>query len=66
MQGMEFAGTVRSPNGEDVLYVFYEGESGLSALFVYNLIQRQLQNPLFAHGYARLPDGRMVLFHAET
>ncbi|RMH91147.1 AAA family ATPase [Lysobacter pythonis] len=66
MRGMQFKRAIRSPNGEDVLYVFYERESGLAALFVYNLIQRGLQNPVFAHGYARLPDGRMVLFHAEN
>ena len=65
MQGMQFKRAVRSPNGEDVLYVFYEPESGVSALFVYNMIRRELQNPIFAHGYAQLPDGRMVLFQAE-
>lgn len=65
MAGMQFKRAIRSPNGEDVLYVFYARESGLAALFVYNMIQRSLQNPVFAHGYARLADGRMVLFHAE-
>ncbi|MDO1959791.1 DNA repair ATPase, partial [Escherichia coli] len=34
-------------------------------LLTYNLINRQLQNPLFGHGYARLEDGRMVIFAAE-
>lgn len=66
MAGMQFKRAIRSPNGEDVLYIFYEREGGLAALFVYNLIQRSLQNPVFAHGYARLADGRMVLFHAEN
>lgn len=65
MAGMQFKRTIRSPNGEDVMYVFYEPEAGKSALFVYNTIQRRLQNPVFGHGYARLADGRMVLFHAE-
>jgi len=65
MAGMQFQRALRSPNGEDVMYVFYEHEQGRSALFVYNLIQRKLQNPLFGHGHALLPDGRMVLFHAE-
>lgn len=66
MAGMQFKRAIRSPNGEDVLYIFYDRDSGLAALFVYNMIQRQLQNPVFAHGYARLADGRMVLFHDET
>ncbi|MDQ3288988.1 MAG: DNA repair ATPase [Pseudomonadota bacterium] len=65
MDGMQFKVAVRSPNGEDVMYVFYEREQGKSALFVYNMIKRRLQNPLFGHGHAVLSDGRMVLFHAE-
>ncbi|WP_133499369.1 DNA repair ATPase [Cognatilysobacter terrigena] len=65
MDGMQFQRAIRSPNGEDVLYMFYEHEAGKSALFVYNMIQRKLQNPLFGHGHAELPDGRMVLFGAE-
>ncbi|MBF6024476.1 DNA repair ATPase [Lysobacter niastensis] len=65
MAGMQFQRAIRSPNGEDVMYAFYEPEQGRSALFVYNMIQRKLQNPLFGHGHAVLPDGRMVLFHAE-
>ncbi len=65
MSGMQFQRTIRSPNGEDVMYAFYEPGEGRSALFVYNMIQRKLQNPLSGHGHAVLPDGRMVLFHAE-
>jgi hypothetical protein len=65
MQGMQYKRTIRSPNGEDVMYVFYEREAGRSALFVYNTIRRELQNPVFGHGYAFLQDGRMVLFNAE-
>lgn len=66
MDGMQFKRAIRSPNGEDVLYVFYEREAGRSALFVYNMVQRRLQNPVFGHGYARLSDGRMAVFHAES
>jgi hypothetical protein len=64
--GMRYKRTIRSPNGEDVLYVFYEPESGMDALLVYNLVKRQLQPPILAHGRAHLADGRMVLFHAES
>jgi len=66
VQGMQYKRTIRSPNGEDVLYIFYERESGQAALLVYNLIQRRLQPPVLAHGYASLQDGRMVLFRAEN
>lgn len=65
MDGMQFKRMIKSPNGEDVMYIFYEPSAGKSALFVYNTIQRSLQNPIFGHGYARLADGKMVLFYAE-
>lgn len=63
---MRYKRTVLSPNGEDVLYIFYEPDAGQSALLVYNMIQRRVMPPILAHGHARLPDGRMVLFHDET
>lgn len=66
MDGMRFKRSVRSPNGEDVLYVFYEPVQGRVALFTYNMIERRLQTPVFGHGYARLPDGRMVVFATES
>jgi len=66
VQDMQYKRTIRSPNGEDVMYVFYERDTGQAALLVYNLVQRRLQPPVLAHGYARLHDGRMVLFRAEN
>ncbi len=65
MEGMGFRRSIRSPNGEDVLYVFHEPEAGRYALFMYNLIERTLRPPILCHGYARLEDGRMVIFSAE-
>ncbi|MBD9414833.1 DNA repair ATPase [Pseudomonas sp. PDM16] len=65
MAGMRFKRAVRSPNGEDVQYIFYHPEQGRAVLLTYNMINRQLQNPLFGHGYARLEDGRTVIFAAE-
>ncbi len=66
MQGMRYRRSIRSPNGEDVLYIFYEPEGGRVALFKYNLIDRVLQPPLIGHGYALLDDGRIVIFAAES
>lgn len=62
---LRFKRMVRSPNGEDVLYVFYEPGSGRYALFTYNLIDKTLATPIVCHGYARYPDGRILVFHAE-
>lgn len=65
MDGMRFRRLRRSPNGEDVLYVFYSPNHGRLALFNYNLIERKLAIPLIGHGYAMLEDGKMVLFEGE-
>lgn len=62
MEGMLFRRQRRSPNGEDVLYVFYDPEKGRLALFNYNLIERTLSPPVLGNGYTLFDDGRMVLF----
>lgn len=64
-QQMQFKGVVRSPSGEDLLYRFYDVLDGRSALLAYNTIQRELQAPVFVHGYACFPDGHMMTFRAE-
>mgnify|MGYP003583965460 CR=1 FL=1 len=65
MEGMQFKRMIRSPNGEDVLYIFYAAVAGNYALFTYNLIEKALKAPLFGHGYALAANGQMVLFSAE-
>ncbi len=65
MQGMRFKRSIRSPNGEDVLYLFYEAVEGKMALFAYNMIEKKLKNPLIGNGYAISADGTMVIFHSE-
>ncbi|MDI3386293.1 DNA repair ATPase [Streptomyces sp. B-S-A8] len=57
--GLEFERTVRSPNGEDVLYAFRAREDGRSLLLPYNLIRKEIANPLPCHGYALLDDGTL-------
>jgi len=64
--GLQFERRVLAPNGEDVLYVFYEVVSGTYVLLTYNLINKTLSQPLVAHGYARYADGSMLLFTAES
>ncbi len=56
---------VKSPNGEDFLYIFYEPNEGQYALFGYNLITRTLQNPIYGHGQSIYNNGRAVVFSAE-
>ncbi len=66
MQAMRFKRSIRSPNGEDVLYVFYEAVEGRMALFAYNMIEKELKNPLSGHGYAIDEAGTMVIFNTES
>ncbi|MCF6193146.1 MAG: DNA repair ATPase [Kangiellaceae bacterium] len=65
LEGLVYKRTLRSPNGEDVLYVFYQPETNVIALYAYNLISRTLQNPQFGHGYGFYEDGRMIIFYAD-
>ncbi|WP_066256526.1 DNA repair ATPase [Hydrogenophaga flava] len=57
---------LRSPHGEEVLYVFYQPGGGHYVLFSYHLINKTLAAPIVAHGYARFPDGRMLVFLADS
>ncbi len=64
--GMGFEALHRSPNGEDVLYVFHERASGLSTLLPYNLIRRQVGQPIVAHGYSIFADGSLIVFREDS
>lgn len=66
VSGLSFKRQIKSPNGEDVLFEFYEPNAGISGLFAYNLIEKQLKNPIFGHGYALAENGQLVIFSAES
>jgi nucleoside-triphosphatase THEP1 len=53
-----------SPNGEDVLFVFYHEEDGEYGLLPYNLIQKEIKTPIRCQGYSLFPDGMMLIFRA--
>ncbi|MEI9948123.1 MAG: DNA repair ATPase [Pseudomonadota bacterium] len=55
---------LRSPNGEDVLFVFYREEEGEYELLPYNLIKKEVETPIRCHGYSLFPDGAMLIFRA--
>ncbi|MCR9155349.1 MAG: DNA repair ATPase [Bacteroidetes bacterium] len=65
LQGMQFEKRINSPNGEDVLYVFYQPESGTYALMRYNLIEQEVSTPIICSGYSLFEDGEMIYFRAE-
>ncbi|MEU7863744.1 DNA repair ATPase [Nonomuraea sp. NPDC049141] len=63
---LEFDRVVRSPNGEDVLYVFHARGDGRSLLLPYNVIRKEVANPIVCHGYSLFDDGTMVVFRATS
>lgn len=65
-QSLKFKRMIKSPNGEDVLFVFYQPDEGLFGLFSYNLISKSMQNPIYGHGYALAEDGMLVIFSSEN
>ncbi|GLY70792.1 DNA repair ATPase [Amycolatopsis taiwanensis] len=63
---LEFERVIRSPNGEDVLYVFHARREGRSLLLPYNVIRKEVANPLPCHGYSLFEDGTLVAFRAMS
>jgi ATPase involved in DNA repair/ATPase family associated with various cellular activities (AAA) len=61
---LDFEQQIKSPNGEDVLYVFHRQHDGHYVLFPYNLIRKEVQTPIHCHGYSLFDDGLMVVFRA--
>lgn len=65
-ESLEFERVIRSPNGEDVLYVFHRVVDGRYVLFPYNLIRKEIATPIQCHGYSLFDDGKMVVFRASS
>jgi len=61
----ELLEVVRSPNGEDVLYVFHERTSGRSILLPYNVVRQEVAAPIWCHGHTVFDDGTLVVFREE-
>jgi hypothetical protein len=64
-QNLKFFDKISSPNGEDFLYVFFDAEEGAYVLYSYNIITKELQNPIPAHGYSLYENGLMVIFKED-
>ncbi|MDG4820710.1 DNA repair ATPase [Asanoa sp. WMMD1127] len=61
-----FERAIRSPNGEDVLFVFHAQVEGRSLLLPYNVIRKEVSTPLSCHGYSLFDDGTLVVFRATS
>ncbi len=60
--GLRFKRAIRSPNGEDVLYVFHREHEGTYFLYPYNLVRKEIQTPIVGNGYSIFEDGKMIVF----
>ncbi|MCW5551044.1 MAG: DNA repair ATPase [Verrucomicrobiae bacterium] len=57
---------IHAPNGEDVLYVFYNRTTGDFALMPYRLIAQKVEERISCNGFSLFPNGHLVLFRAEA
>ncbi|MFI1097419.1 DNA repair ATPase [Streptomyces sp. NPDC020917] len=57
---LEFERLVRSPGGEDVLYVFHAAADGRRLLLPYRTIRQQAAAPLHVQGCALFEDGTLL------
>jgi hypothetical protein len=64
-QNLKYFQTISSPNGEDYMYIFFDSVEGFYTIYSYNLIQKQLQNPIHAHGYSLFSDGKFLIFRVS-
>ncbi|MFE2343768.1 DNA repair ATPase, partial [Streptomyces sp. NPDC059431] len=62
---LRFERTVRSPNGEDLLYVFQPRGGGRGLLLPYNVIRKEVATPLTCHGHALFEDGTLLVLRAD-
>ncbi|MEN0063958.1 MAG: DNA repair ATPase [Myxococcota bacterium] len=65
LEELEFVRSIQAPNGEDLLYVFHRRRDGLYALYPYNVVRKEVTNPITAHGYSLFDDGTLIVFRAD-
>lgn len=56
---------IKSPNGEDYLYVFFDPENKSYVLYPYNLVTKSISNPIFTNGYSLHDDGSLFVIKAH-
>ncbi len=64
--GMLIERVIHAPNGEDVLYVFYNRSTGDYALMPYRLIQQRVDERITCNGFSLFPNGHLLLFRADA
>ncbi len=58
---LEYVRSIEAPNGEDLLYVFHRRRDGLYVLYPYNVVRKEITNPVACHGYSLFDDGTLIV-----
>lgn len=61
-EDLKFFQKIASPNGEDLMYIFFNMVKGYYVVYTYNMIEKQFSAPMESHGYSLYPDGRLLVF----
>lgn len=64
-EDFEFFQKIASPNGEDVIYYFFNKSKGAYVSFSYNMIEKRFSTPMDSYGFSLYSDGRMLVFQAK-
>lgn len=64
-KNLTFGAMNESPNGEDFMYVFTNYEDGSYVIYSYNIIRKELENPIHANGYSLFENGELFIFRTS-
>lgn len=56
---------IKSQNGEDYMYVFFNPTSRNYVLYPYSLVTKSISNPIFTNGYCLLQDGSLFVIKSH-
>lgn len=56
-----YLSNLKSPNGEDYLYIFFDPKNQKYVLYPYNLVTKSISNPIFTNGYSLHDDGSLYI-----
>lgn len=65
LANLSFDRLLKSPNGEDFLFLFLQAETGTLLQLRYNLIRQEVDTPLMCHGQAFFDNGNMLTMRAS-
>lgn len=65
LSDLTFDRTIKSPNGEDFMFLFSNIETGTWLQLRYNLIRQEVDTPLICHGQSLFDNGNMLCMKAS-